>query len=281
MSKLALNPNASGTGTYTLASPANNASHTLTLPVATGTLLTDTGALPAANLTGSLPAINGSNLTSLSAPNLTGALPAIDGSSLTSLSAPNLTGALPAIDGSNLTGISAGGMTKITQANISGSPNVLIIPLATGYKQHIVWVQEFDFISSNQAYLHTRTSTSATIHVGTSYNLGGWGGTGNINTDTIKYAGTDSMFGSFDASRFGNGVTSKGWIKYVITGASDSSVMTTVEAWDFSIKGSVSVRTNYVAHVIYNTVDISLRLYDPYSAAPFRTQGKYTVWGIS
>ena len=261
MSKLALNPNASGTGTYTLASPANNASHTVTLPVATGTLLTDTGALPAANLTGSLPAINGSNLTSLSA--------------------PNLTGALPAIDGSNLTGISSGGMTKITQANISGSPTVLIIPLATGYKQHIVWVQEFDFVSTNQAYLNTRTSTSATAHVGTSYNLGGWGGTGNINSDTIKYVATDRMFGSFDSTRFGSATTSKGWAKYVITGASDSSCMTTIEAWDFSVKGSESVRTTYVAHVIYNTVDISLRLYDPYSAAPFRTQGKYTVWGIS
>ena len=43
MSKLSLTPNGAGTGTYTLASPNNNASHTLTLPVATGTLLTTTG----------------------------------------------------------------------------------------------------------------------------------------------------------------------------------------------------------------------------------------------
>ena len=43
MSKLALTPNSSGSGTYTLASPNNNASHTITLPVATGTLLTSTG----------------------------------------------------------------------------------------------------------------------------------------------------------------------------------------------------------------------------------------------
>jgi hypothetical protein len=32
MSKLSLTPNGAGTGTYTLASPNNNASHTLTLP---------------------------------------------------------------------------------------------------------------------------------------------------------------------------------------------------------------------------------------------------------
>ena len=40
------------------------------------------------------------------ASNLTGVLPAIDGSALTSLTAGNLTGTLPAIDGSALTGIS-------------------------------------------------------------------------------------------------------------------------------------------------------------------------------
>ncbi len=39
------------------------------------------------------------------ASNLTGTLPAIDGSALTSLTAGNLTGTLPAIDGSALTGI--------------------------------------------------------------------------------------------------------------------------------------------------------------------------------
>ena len=111
MSKLALNPNASGTGTYTLASPANNASHTITLPVATGTLLTDTGVIPAAQLTGVLPSINGSNLTNVSAPNLTGALPAIDGASLTSLTSSALTGALPAIDGSALTGVGGSSTT--------------------------------------------------------------------------------------------------------------------------------------------------------------------------
>ena len=45
------------------------------------------GNLPAANLSGSLPAIDGSNLTSIPAANLTGSLPAIDGSALTNLPA--------------------------------------------------------------------------------------------------------------------------------------------------------------------------------------------------
>tara|TARA_B100000927_G_scaffold287761_1_gene281184 strand:+ start:785 stop:1600 length:816 start_codon:yes stop_codon:yes gene_type:complete len=58
---------------------------------------------------------DGANLTNVPAPstfnaaNLTGSLPAIDGSALTSLSSANLTGSLPAIDGSALTGIGGGG----------------------------------------------------------------------------------------------------------------------------------------------------------------------------
>ena len=53
---------------------------------------------------------NGSaaNLTNLPAAQLTGALPAISGAALTSLTSANLTGALPAIDGSALTGLGGG-----------------------------------------------------------------------------------------------------------------------------------------------------------------------------
>jgi hypothetical protein len=39
MSKIALTPNASGTGTFTIASPGTNTDRTLTLPDATGTIL--------------------------------------------------------------------------------------------------------------------------------------------------------------------------------------------------------------------------------------------------
>ena len=76
--------------------------------------MTTSGTVPSSALTGSLPALDGSSLTSLSAPNLTGALPALNGSSLTNLPAANITGTLPAIDGSNLTGIS----TPITKSQI-------------------------------------------------------------------------------------------------------------------------------------------------------------------
>jgi len=50
---------------------------------------------------------SGADLTNLPAANVTGTLPAISGANLTNLPAANLTGALPAISGANLTGIAA------------------------------------------------------------------------------------------------------------------------------------------------------------------------------
>lgn len=70
--------------------------------------------LPAANLTGTLPAISGANLTNLPAANLTGTLPAISGTNLTNLPAVNLTGTLPAISGANLTSLNAGNLSTGT-----------------------------------------------------------------------------------------------------------------------------------------------------------------------
>jgi len=69
MSKLQLQGHASGSGTLTIGAPNTDSNRTITLPDATGTLLTSDGsassltAIPAANITGTLPAIDGSNLT--------------------------------------------------------------------------------------------------------------------------------------------------------------------------------------------------------------------------
>ena len=61
-----------------------------------------TGVTTSTTFTGS-----GANLTNLPAANLSGTLPAISAANLTNLPAANLTGALPAISGANLTGIAA------------------------------------------------------------------------------------------------------------------------------------------------------------------------------
>jgi len=61
--------------------------------------------IPAANLTGTLPAISAANLTNIPAGQLTGT---VADARISTLTASKLTGALPAISGANLTNLSAG-----------------------------------------------------------------------------------------------------------------------------------------------------------------------------
>jgi hypothetical protein len=65
MSKIALTPSATGTGVFTISSPATNTNRTLTLPDEAGTVLTSASSLASANLTGALPAISGAALTNV------------------------------------------------------------------------------------------------------------------------------------------------------------------------------------------------------------------------
>lgn len=58
MSKITLTPNASGTGTFTIASPNSNTNRTLTLPDAAGELLTSTSSLSASNISGTFSSIS-------------------------------------------------------------------------------------------------------------------------------------------------------------------------------------------------------------------------------
>jgi hypothetical protein len=81
MSKIALEPNAAGTGTFSIASPATNTNRTLTLPDETGTVLTSVSAIPAAQITG----LSSGGMT------LLGTLVTTSGTSVT-LSGLNLTG---------------------------------------------------------------------------------------------------------------------------------------------------------------------------------------------
>ena len=71
--------------------------------------MASTKTLPAASLTGALPAISAAALTSIPAGNLTGT---VADARISTLTASKLTGALPAISGANLTGVtSVGGAT--------------------------------------------------------------------------------------------------------------------------------------------------------------------------
>ena len=54
MSKIALTPSATGTGVFTISSPATSTDRTLTLPDEAGTVLTSASSLASANLTGTV-----------------------------------------------------------------------------------------------------------------------------------------------------------------------------------------------------------------------------------
>jgi hypothetical protein len=54
MSQIALTPNASGTGVFTISSPATNTNRTLTLPDEAGTVLTSASSIPTSVLTGNI-----------------------------------------------------------------------------------------------------------------------------------------------------------------------------------------------------------------------------------
>ena len=134
----------------------------------TGSITGDASGLTninAANLTGTLPALNGASITNLDAGNIatgtlndsllstnvtkagntfngatqlvqldaSGNLPALNGSALTNLSASNLSGALPALNGSALTNLSAGNLTGALPAlNGSALTNLDAGNIATG-----------------------------------------------------------------------------------------------------------------------------------------------------
>ena len=61
MSKIALTPSATGTGVFTIASPATSTDRTLTLPDEAGTVLTSASSLASANLTGTVT-VSGANV---------------------------------------------------------------------------------------------------------------------------------------------------------------------------------------------------------------------------
>ena len=82
MAKVKIQGHSSGTGVLTVTAPNTSTDRTITLPDSTGTILDENSSLPAANLTGNVADARISTLTSSK---LSGALPSIDGSSLTSV----------------------------------------------------------------------------------------------------------------------------------------------------------------------------------------------------
>ena len=110
--------NRSGLGTVTFADTGVDLAGIVTATTFSGSGASLT-ALPAANITGTLPAISAANLTNIPAANVTGTLPAISAANLTNVPAANITGTLPALTAANLTNIPAANLVGVCTSGLT------------------------------------------------------------------------------------------------------------------------------------------------------------------
>ena len=110
--------NRSGLGTVTFADTGVDLAGIVTATTFSGSGASLT-ALPAANITGTLPAISAANLTNVPAANITGTLPAISAANLTNIPAANVTGTLPALTAANLTNIPAANLVGVCTSGLT------------------------------------------------------------------------------------------------------------------------------------------------------------------
>ena len=144
--------NRSGLGTVTFADTGVDLAGIVTATTFSGSGASLT-ALPAANLTGSLPAISAANLTNVPAANITGTLPAISAANLTNVPAANITGTLPALTAANLTNIPAANLVGVCTSGLTKTG---------GFGKLLQVVQRYD-----STYTRTANATSsyaATTH---------------------------------------------------------------------------------------------------------------------
>jgi hypothetical protein len=193
-------------------------------------LITASGSIPSANLTGALPAISGASLTTLNASNLGSGtipdsrfpttLPAVNGSSLTALNASNLgsgtlpdarfPATLPAVSGANLTNLPSGGNFSllIKTAVSSNTSTITFSSFPTGvdtffvaYKIRIAATLSdtiaFNFLDSsnsvitNQCYNSVRNIQKASA-VTTITGSGTGGGTSiSLTPDAVHFGASD------------------------------------------------------------------------------------------
>ena len=158
-------------GEITISAPAVAGTNTLTLPATTGTVLDTNSSLASSNLTGALPALNGSALTNLTSGNLTGALPAIDGSALTGISGDVIASSI--------------GTSNNTNGYIRFSNNLLInwVRKTSTATQTINWSLAFTNFygcyvagqSTNNGYLRIHSAGVSSVTVGSAnQNITGW-----------------------------------------------------------------------------------------------------------
>lgn len=154
MSKITLAPNASGTGTLTVAAPNTNTDRTLTLPDVTTTLV---GTDASQTLTNK------------------------------SIASSQLTGALPAIDGSALTGIVTGGMTLLgTLTTTSGTTQTLSGLTLTSYKSLQFVINSVSSNATASSYIRLNGINLAAVYVSSAADVAGGVGIIDLTNGTFS-----------------------------------------------------------------------------------------------
>tara|TARA_B100000925_G_C21965204_1_gene455214 strand:- start:509 stop:1309 length:801 start_codon:yes stop_codon:yes gene_type:complete len=211
-----------------------HASSTISL---TSTGATVNGDCTATNFTGS-----GANLTSLPSSNLTGALPAIDGSALTSLTSANLTGAIPANLLSNAGG--GGGLEFVKKETVSGGQIVSITESGLDYDTvYRVVISHLEFNWTSLPYVYPLLDNKTTEE-STSINTWEYAKQVHLNySGTTQYSGINHW--KFDA---GSGYTDMYYGGYF-------DIATTFRPWCI---GALRCKTEYGFCQLYGSKGFQL-----------------------
>ena len=175
------------------------------------TLLVDgvSSTIPAANLSGTLPALDGNALTNIDAANITGTLPALDGSALTNIDAANITGSLSgvAVSTADITGYGVFTGTEESFATLTGATGTVAHDCDNGHIFYHTtpaadWTANFTNLGLTAEHATTLSiviSQGATAYIPTAVQIGGvaqtllWQGgaqpTGTTNgTDVVSFS---------------------------------------------------------------------------------------------
>ena len=206
--------NRSGLGTVTFADTGVDLAGIVTATTFSGSGASLTG-LPAAQVTGTLPAISGANLTNLAAANLTGTiadarfpatLPAASAANLTSIPAANVTGTLPALTAANLTNIPAANLVGVCTSGLTrtgGFGKYIQTKQLINTSTQLLQSQSYTDVTGFSTSI-TPTSASNFLIVSSTINAGSTGSGGYILQRKIgsgSYSNLSTIIGADDGSR--------------------------------------------------------------------------------
>jgi hypothetical protein len=250
MSKITLTPNASGTGTFTIASPNSNTNRTLTLPDSAGELLTTTG--DGSNLTGIVTADDSINEAKLQVSNAP-----VNGYALTAQSGNT--------GGMTWAEMAAGGTTLISTTTVTSAVATVDITLPTGYGAFELFLEgvtpSSTGVSSTLSVRFSSDNGSSYYQTSGSYNVNG---------------GNDSQLLITSANDFNN----EAYIALTIQGAKNSGVRTTVFSEQILMTTTGEFRSARVDGGGYNgdTVMTNIRIF-PHGGSLNIVAGTFRLYG--